>query len=292
MALFTGTQQAYYNPGNNLGNYQFVSFADLKNNFLVSYVGEDKIIPKVKIPDVNFHIQRAIAELSYDTLKSHKSQEVDVPPSLQMKIPHDYVNYVKLMWHDDAGVERIIYPVRKTSNPKALLQDANYNYIFDSDGNLTTAQDSETWINFKQKSTHTTVENVSGPDVDATLAEGRRYGITPEHAQFNGLFFIDSDRGYIYFSSGLHGKTVTLKYISDSLGTEDEIKVHKFAEEAVYKMVAHSILNTKANIPEYVIARFKKEKRAAIRQAKLRLSNLKIEEINLIMKNKSKIIKH
>ena len=57
-------------------------------------------------------------------------------------------------------------------------------------------------------------------------------------------------------------------------------------------MVAHAILNTKANIPEYVIARFKKEKRAAIRQAKLRLSNLKIEEINLIMKNKSKIIKH
>ena len=117
MALFTGTQEAYY-TGSNLGNYQFVSFADLKNNFLVSYVGEDKIIPKVKIPDVNFHIQRAIAELSYDTLKSHKSQEIDVPPSLQMKIPHDYVNYVKLMWHDDAGVERIIYPVRKTSNPK------------------------------------------------------------------------------------------------------------------------------------------------------------------------------
>jgi hypothetical protein len=45
-------------------------------------------------------------------------------------------------------------------------------------------------------------------------------------------------------------------------------------------------------VPEYIIARFKKEKRAAIRQAKLRLSNLKIEELNLIMKNKSKIIKH
>jgi len=40
------------------------------------------------------------------------------------------------------------------------------------------------------------------------------------------------------------------------------------------------------------VARFKRERRAAIRQAKLRLSNLKIEEINLVMKNKSKIIKH
>lgn len=291
MALFTGTQESYYS-GSNLGNYQFVSFADLKNNFLVSYVGEDKVIPKVKIPDVNFHIQRCIAELSYDTLRSHKSQEIDIPPTLQMKLPHDYVNYVKLSWCDDAGVERIIYPVRKTGDPMAILQDGNYDYIFDGTGTLTTAAESETWKKFKQKTTNTTVENVSGPDVDATLAEGRRYGITPEHAQFNGLFFIDNQKGYIYFSSGINGKTVTLKYISDSLGTEDEIKVHKFAEEAVYKHVAHAILSTKANVPEYIIARFKKEKRAAIRQAKLRLSNLKIEELNLIMKNKSKIIKH
>ena len=46
-----------------------------------------------------------------------------------MKLPHDYVNYVKLSWADDGGVEHtIIYPVRKTSNPTALLQDNNYNY--------------------------------------------------------------------------------------------------------------------------------------------------------------------
>ena len=70
------------------------------------------------------------------------------------------------------------------------------------------------------------------------------------------------------------------------------MRVHKFAEEAIYKYVAHAILATKIGTPEYVVARFKKEKRAALRQAKLRLSNLKIEEINLIMKNKSKIIKH
>ena len=150
MALFTGTQESYYS-GSDLGNYQFVSFADLKNNFLVSYVGEDKVIPKVKIPDVNFHIQRCIAELSYDTLRSHKSQEIDIPPTLQMKLPHDYVNYVKLSWCDDAGVERIIYPVRKTGDPMAILQDGNYDYIFDGTGTLTTAAESETWKKFKQK---------------------------------------------------------------------------------------------------------------------------------------------
>ncbi len=85
---------------------------------------------------------------------------------------------------------------------------------------------------------------------------------------------------------------MTIKYISDGLGTENEMRVHKFAEEAIYKHVAYAILASRINTPEYIVARFKKERRAALRQAKLRLSNLKIEEINLVMKNKSKIIKH
>jgi hypothetical protein len=276
-----------------LGNYQYVSIDDLIANFQVNYVGEDKIIRKVKVPEISFHVQRAIAELSYDTLRSEKSQEIEVPPSLKMMLPHDYVNYVQLSWKDDAGIERIIYPARKTSDPKALLQNSDYGYIFDQDGTVLESRNSNTWTDFRDTSANNnTVENVSGPDVDATLAEGRRYGITPEHAQFNGLYFIDNTKGYIYFSSGITGKIVTLKYISDSLGTEDEIRVHKFAEEAVYKWTAHGILSSRVNTPEYIIARFKKERFAAIRQAKLRLSNLKIEELNLIMKNKSKTIKH
>lgn len=281
------------NNENQLGNYQYVSIDDLANNFRVAYVGEGKIISKVKIPDINFHIQRAIQEFSYDTLKSEKSQELELPPSLKIKLPHDYVNYVQFSWKDAAGIERIIYPARKTSNPTAILQDADYKYIFDNDNTLLKSFESETWKDFKANSDNdNTVENVSGPDVDATLAEGRRYGLTPEHAQFNGLFFIDNARGYVFFSSDLNGKIITIKYISDNLGTEDEMKVHKFAEEAIYKYVAHAILAARVNTPEYVVARFKKERRAAIRQAKLRLSNLKVEEINLIMKNKSKIIKH
>lgn len=276
-----------------LGNYQYISIDDLANNFRVNYVGEEKIISKVKIPDINFHIQRAIQEFSYDTLKSEKSQEIEIPPSLKMKLPHDYVNYVKFTYKDDEGSERILYPARKTSNPEALLQDSDYNYTFGGDNNLLKAFDSETWKDFKASSaTNDDLNNTTRPDVDASLAQGRRYGLTPEHAQSNGSFFIDNNRGYIFFSSNMVGKIITIKYISDGLGTEDEMRVHKFAEEAIYKHVAYAILASRINTPEYIVARFKKERRAALRQAKLRLSNLKIEEINLVMKNKSKIIKH
>ena len=70
------------------------------------------------------------------------------------------------------------------------------------------------------------------------------------------------------------------------------MKVHKFAEEAVYKYIAHAVLATRANTPEYLVARFKKERFAEIRKAKLRLSNLKSEELAQIMRGKSKQIKH
>jgi hypothetical protein len=294
-ALASGTEVTARQITNveELGGYQYVGIDDLIANFQVNYVGEDKIIKKVKLPEISFHVQRAIAELSYDTFRSEKTQEIDIPPTLRMRLPHDYVNYVKLSWTDNGGVERVIYPARKSSNPKAILQNEGYDYLYNEDGSLLDSLNSYTLDTFQSANGPTnTVEEVSGPDVDATLAEGRRFGLNPEHAQFNGLFMIDNRTGYIFFSSGLANKNITLKYISDSLGTEDEIRVHKLAEEAVYKWVAHAILASRVNTPEYIIARFKKERFAAVRQAKLRLSNLKIEELNLIMKNKSKHIKH
>jgi len=122
--------------------------------------------------------------------------------------------------------------------------------------------------------------------------EGQRYGIDPQFAQSNGSYFIDNNSGYIYFSSNISGKDVVLDYISDSLGTDQEMIVHKFAEEAMYKHIAHAILATRANTPEYLVNRFKKEKFAAKRVAKLRLSNIKIEELSQILRGKSKQIKH
>ena len=106
MGLFTGTQEDYY-TGSDFGGYQFISVDDLINNFIIAYVGEDKIISKIKRTDVAFHAHRALQELSYDTLRSYKSYEIEIPPSLTMALPHDYVNYVKFTWLDDSGIERL-----------------------------------------------------------------------------------------------------------------------------------------------------------------------------------------
>ena len=476
------THQQYY-QGNNLGSYQFCSLEDIINQFMVIYVGEDKIIRKCSKIDVAFHAQRALAELSFDTFKSVKAQEIEVPATLQMLLPHDYVNYTKLSWVDSSGIKHPIYPTKHTSNPFSIKQDEDGNYTFPgnvqllingdfedplvspwqastigtntvsgSDDEISIVSGALTFTQFvknnygnpmsrayavwqaldvtditklelsgkgtsavasgdalaatlrfgisstpgsndtiAQPQSAATSSNVNVPDlgyvewsageqgttkslldenneaidvssyntvyvlvtcfvdhsggsnttasissiddlsiIDVSSSspltqknitghsdtwnsyksntpsennndnyeddtywpyEGERYGLEPSHAQTNGSFYIDQLKGKIHFSSNISGKTVILDYISDSLGTESEMQVHKLAEEAMYRYILHSVASSYV-YTQQLVPRLKKEKIAAIRQAKLRLSNYKLEELTQILRGKSKWIKH
>jgi hypothetical protein len=289
MAIINSTDQSYY-EGSDLGNYQFISLVNIIDAFMFSYVGSEKFIDKVNRTEVGFHAQRALQELSFDTLKCVKAQEIEVPPSLQMILPKDYVNYVKISRVDSSGIERVLYPELKTYNPTALQQDTDGDYSF-TGGDI----DTEASTMFNNYSATTIVSDNNQIDYDTDLYDlflGQRYGLDPGRIQANGNFYIDELNGKINFSSNLAGNTIMLKYISDGLGTEAEMRVHKFAEEAMYKSIFYAVISNKINVPEYVVLRAKKEKRAAIRNAKLRLSNVKLEEISQILRGKSKHIKH
>ena len=292
MALLDNQTQNSYYTGSSFGDYQFVALSDIINAFEVIYVGEGKLIDKANRLDISFHAQRALQELSFDTLKSIKSQEIEVPPSLQMVLPQDYVNYVKITRAVSAGVERIIYPAIHTSNPTAISQNDDGSYQF-TGSDLTLQSESDTWTNYKASSPHeSTLDDFTYDDDRYDFINGQRFGLNPQQAQVNGSFYIDENAGKIHFSSNLSDRTVTLKYISDGLGTEDEMKVHKFAEEAMYKHIAYAIVSNKIPFPEYVVQRLRKEKIASTRKAKLRLSNIKLEEIVQVLRGKSKHIKH
>jgi len=56
--------------------------------------------------------------------------------------------------------------------------------------------------------------------------------------------------------------------------------------------IAYSILAGRSGVQEYVVRRYKKDKSAALRNAKIRLSNLKLNEFIQVMRGKSKWIKH
>ena len=148
-------------------------------------------------------------------------------------------------------------------------------------------EESDTLKNFKG-----TESSGDSSDDEITSLNGNRYGLDTQRAQGNGTFYIDQDKGTMRFSSNLVGKTIVIDYISDSVGQKRDQIVHKFAEEAMYKWIAHAILATRSNTPEYLVARFKKERFAEMRKAKLRLQNINFKEFTQILRGKSKQIKH
>jgi len=423
----------YYNEDQDLlGNYQYIDIKEIIANFTAVYVGENKILANVLDGDINYHAHRALQELSYDTLKSCKTQEIILPPSLQMRLPHDYVNYTKITWSDGKGIEHIIYPTSKTGNHNTIQQDSDGNYklakslesqqqgpamliqdkvsgkhthsnrfeledgygtkfisgayVLQADysgpfrlnsnylhyngpgvtqnseqitepflkdgmeifhigmqpgttitdvaivgkppivGNFTTEfylskptkkiqesytnskiakyvsfddiSGSTTWGKYKSASGQSTSINANqtasqGVDHDNYFNNsGQRRGLDPQYAQSNGSFFINHSNGKIHFSSDLAGKNIILHYLSDHHGEYGEAIVHKFAEEAMYKHIAYGCAQARTDVPPPIVQRLKQERSVETRKAKIRLSNIKIEEISQIMRGKSKFLDH
>ena len=284
----------------NYGSYEYIKMEDVVNNFLLAYTGEGKLIPHAKRTDIMFHAKRGLQEFSYDTLKSIKSQELTIPDSLSLIIPQDYVNYVEMSRIDDYGVKHIIYPTTLTSNPYTVpLQDNDGIPTQDNLGeNLEgTSLTNERWdtVNDYKISGAYNTDMYNAGVYDWTWGKvvyGQRYGLNPETSQSNGWFTIDEREGKFSFSSNLSGQLIILQYVSDGLSVDYDMRIPKMAEEAIYMHIAYSLLAGRINIPEYIVARYKKDRRAALRNAKIRLSNIKLNEIVQVMRNKSKWIKH
>ena len=288
----------------NYGGYAYTTITDVVNNFMVGYVGENKLIPNIKRSDVIFHAKRGLQEFSYDTLKSIKSQELTIPPSLSVIIPQDYVNYVRMSWIDQLGIKRIIYPANNlTISPYEMpLQDNAGQPTQDNFGeNL--EGDSITSDRWKNANDALINGRFRDPNFEGFFDYydgswglggyyGRRYGQDPVTSQINGWFNMNEREGKIAFSSNLANKLIVLEYISDGLAYDQDTRIPKMAEEALYAHIIYSILSTRINVQEYIVQRFKRERSAKLRNAKIRLSNIKLDEIIQSMRGKSKWIKH
>jgi len=285
--------------GDNYGSYEYISLKDIVNNFIVAYVGMDKLIPRAKRSDIVFHAKRGLQEFSYDTLKSVKSQELTIPPNLGVPIPQDYVNYVRCSWIDESGVQHIIYPVNNlTTSPDQLpLQDSQGIPTQNAFSGNNLAEQSITedrWNSSEGSNIDGSIENNSNVYSRAwwKLNFGQRYGLDPQVSQQNGWFQINERLGTFTFSNNLVNKLIVLEYISDGLAYDMDSKVPKMAEDALYAHISHSILASRSNVQEYIVQRYKKERSAKLRNAKIRLSNIKLDEIVQVMRGKSKWIKN
>ena len=299
----TPQEKAYGNTvEKNYGSYSYISLDDVVNNFLVAYVGDGKLIPSVKRTDVVFHVKRGLQEFSYDTLKSVNKLEVTVPHNLSIPIPQDYVNYVNLYWIDNSGVKHVIMPGDMlTTKPTDVFLDDNKGVPIQDEFNNnidTTSITNDRWKNnFLKNANNQDLLNdtILGWEYYYGYPEfgyGQLFGLDPQFANANGYFNIDERYNKFSFSANLVDRIVVLEYISDGLATNEDTKIPKMAEEAIYAHVSHAILASRINQNEYVIQRLKKERSAKLRNTKIRLSNIKLNEIVQVMRGKSKWIKH
>jgi len=287
----------------NYGGYSYITLNDIINNFMVGYVGDGKIIQTCKKSDAVFFAKRGMQEFSYDTLKSIKSQELSVPPSLNVILPQDYVNYVRISWIDSLGVKHILYPANNlTISPyENPIQDNTGQPTQDNFGDNLEGS-SLTESRWKAANDELIFDNSAFNNFFNFMGStygwgyggfyGQRYGLEPQSAQLNGWFNMNEREGKISFSSNLANQLIVLEYISDGLAYDLDTRVPKMAEEAMYAHLLHSIISTRANQPDNIVQRFKKERRAKLRNAKIRLSNIKLDEIVQVMRGKSKWIKH
>ena len=292
----------------NYGSYRYVKLNDIVNNFIVAYVGAGKLIPSVKRTDLIFHAKRALQEFSYDTLKSIKSQELTIPPSLSVVIPQDYVNYVRMLWIDMQGVQRIIYPANNLTDApyRTPTQDQSGLPIQDNFGQNVQGSSitQERWVNnnpnfidqaFNQEQYNAGLDWWGyewGYGGMWFWGYGQLYGNDPQYAQKNGWFYLNEREGKISFSNNLRDRLIILEYISDGLAYDMDSEVPKLAEAAIYAYMSHAVLASRVNQPEYIVQRLKRDASAKLRNAKIRLSNIKLDEIVQVMRGKSKWIKH
>jgi len=305
MAYLTGYQ--YYensgqtNESENWGSYQYVSLQDIVNNFMLMYVGNDKLINNVNVYDVLFHAKRAIQEINYDAMKEVKILEFSICDDLKFVLPNNYVNYIRISLFKD-GVLRPLTENVQTNYSNSYLQDNDCRVLFDQDGNVlegTSIIDYERITN-----TLKTTYLGNGPFTGSEgynynggwyfkYAIGARFGLNTETANTNPTYRIDKKSGVINFGSGMANELCILEYISDGMENGDDslVTVNKLIEEFMYAYIKYAILNGKVGIQEYIVQRAKKDKTALLRNAKIRLSNIHPGRLLMNMRGRDKWIK-
>lgn len=282
----------YQNSGNNptndnWGTYQYLLLQDIINNFLLTYVGDDKIINKADRNEVIFHAKRGIQELHYDALREIVQFEAQLPDTLKMHLPHDFVSSVKISYVGEDGLTHPIINNHNGATPTSYLQDntAQRNILMDNNGQSLTGT--------PVIETNWAAQKDSPVDSPSLGNLGQRYGMDTATTNHNGSYVIDKNQGFIMFSSNLAEKNIVIEYVSDGMYAlaDSEIKIHKLAETFMYDYIVSSILKQKFGVQEYIVRRAVKQSGASLRNAKIRLNSIKLNELTQTLRGRDKWIK-
>lgn len=281
----------YYSDETNHGSYQYIKLEDLVNNFMQQYTGDNRILGYQKRHQVLYWMKKGIQQFTFDALKEVKAIELELGDALDIIMPPDYVNYVRISWLDtETGEFHPMGENRKLTLATAYLQDNDAQILFDNNGYVLEGDSATEIINNELS------ENINaGIDCQYTLRTRcgeQRWGLDTSR-NYNGTFNIDKRSGRIHFSSDVASRIIVLEYISDGLEYESEsnVMIHKFAEMAINNWTLWNLLSSREGTQDYLVRRAKKDYDTSYRNSKIRLMNLKVAEISQLLKERNKWFK-
>lgn len=239
-----------------------ISLADIVNEFMAT-IQPDDYVANVSRQHVLIKARTILSELYFDVVNEVRAVKLEVSSRLTIPLPEDYVGYVRLSYVDDEGKVHLMTKNDSNAIAKEYLQDMDYNYLFDDEGNILEGD---------------------GRD-DMTLDyynDNRCIHISRDQRLFyNGTFKIDNSKGAIYVSSELAGYEIILEYLTDGLEKKkpSEIYIHKFAKKAMLDGIFYELITNRRNVPEYAIVRARKYYINSKRKAKARINAINYSDL-------------
>ncbi len=279
----------YYDDNSRHGEYQYVTLENVINNFLASR-DSDSYVSNASRHRVLHQARRGMRELYYDVVREIRAIELELSPRLNIELPPDYVNYVRISWVGQDGLLRSMAVDNKMSIAQEYLQDHEYYILFDGEGcplegsKGLNEPDITSGLDINKELEHTSYNFCSKfqPNKNAS----RIYN--------NGRYRIDKHKGVIQFGSDSVDKFIVLEYISDGLYTgcegrpEPEIRIHKFAETPLIDWIYWKLIEQRRNVPMNEKTRARREYYNSKRIAKRRINTIRADELLQVFKGSSK----
>lgn len=280
----------YYDNEELHGNYQHITLEDIVNNYIMS-TSSDDFASDVPRYQVLFQARRAFRELYFDAIQEIKAVAIELSPQLTITLPPDFVNYARISWLGDDGKLHPMAANDKISIARDYLQGDNYELLFDDNGCVLEGEPQGL----------TLVDDTDANTENVTCYQFCQDGFNPNknmaNVYGNGSYVVDKNKGLIRFGSEVFGRIVVLEYISDGLYTgcegspEANLKIHKFAEDAIYNWIYWKLIERRRNVPANAKVLARKEWFNSRRICKRRIRTIRADELRQVFKGSSRWIK-
>lgn len=274
----------YTDPATN--SYIYVSLENIVDDFIDTFCGNGTLIGKANRRKIVRHAKQGIKQFTINALRETKKVELELGDTLDITLPPDYVNWVRVSYVNPITGDLMFLSVNDDLPAgTAYLQDHDAAILFDDEGFILEG----TTYHSSLKDTITERNFVSSFDVNS---EETNYNLDTTK-NINGAFKPIPREGRMHFSSDNASRVIMLEYVSDGLEflNESDIKVSKLAETAILHYINFNMMFSDSGIPMYEKKQAEKIYRAEYTNAKIRMMDVRIGDTMLVLNAKRQYLR-